>query len=163
MGKSLVARLVGIGVAIAVALGVYYFSSRGEEKAEQAKAPDVGECVYFEKDGTNDEAVEVGCGDAKASHKVVGDAGSCGANETGYQVSRAGSDAFVDLCLVINAAKGDCFDLATEGKVDCAATKGQPQVQKVASVGKAGGACATPGQPFEYAEQDTLICFVPNG
>lgn len=164
MGKSLIAKLGGIGVAIAVALGFYFVQSKGEEKIEQAKAPDVGECVYFQKDGINDEAKDATCGDAKSSHKVVGDDGNCGTNETTYQVTKGtGSDnALVSLCLVLDAKKGDCFDINEEAKVVCADTKGQSTSVKVASVAKAGGKCANPGQPLEYEKRDTLLCLVPN-
>lgn len=164
MGKSLLGKLGGIGVAIIVAIGLYFFQSKGEEKIEEAKAPDVGQCVYFVKDGVNDEAKDVDCGDAKASHKVVADDGACGETETNYTVSKIGSgdNAIVDLCLVLNAKKGDCFDQTTEDKVVCADTKGKATVFKVASVGKAGAKCANPAQPLEYEKRNTLLCLAPN-
>ncbi|HWJ10265.1 MAG TPA: hypothetical protein VNS46_12875 [Nocardioides sp.] len=164
MGKSLIAKLGGIGVAIIVAIVVYFVQGKGEEKLEQAKAPDVGDCVYFKKGASGDEAKDATCGDAKSSHKVVGDDGSCGTNETSYQITKgSGSDdALVSLCLVLDAAKGDCFDVNTEDKVVCADTKGQPTSVKVASVGKAGDKCANPGQPLAYEKRDILLCMVPN-
>lgn len=164
MGKSLIAKLGGIGVAIIVAIGLYFVQSKGEEKIEQAKAPDVGDCVYFKKGASGDEAKDATCGDAASSHKVVADDGTCGTNETTYQITKgAGSDnTLVSLCLVLDAKKGDCFDLDSEDKVVCADTKGQPTSVKVASVGKAGGKCANPGQPLEYEKRDSLLCLVPN-
>lgn len=162
LGKGLLGRLVGAGVAIAVALGIGVVLNKGGDKVEEAKAPDVGECVYFEKDGVNDKTVDAKCDDAKASHKVVADDGDCGQGETTFQITRgAGSDAIVDLCLVLNAKAGDCFD-TEENKVDCDATKGQATVQKIASVGKAGDTCANPGQPYEFTKRDILLCVVPN-
>ncbi|NYI44007.1 hypothetical protein BJ993_001087 [Nocardioides aromaticivorans] len=164
MGKSLLGKLGGIGVAIIVAIVFYVVRDKGEEKIEQAKAPDVGDCVYFEKDGLNDEAKDATCGDAKSSHKVVGDDGSCGTNETTYKVTKgAGSDdELVSLCLVLDAKKGDCFDINEEAKVVCADTKGQPSSLKVVSVAKAGGKCANPAQPLEYEKRNTLLCLAPN-
>jgi hypothetical protein len=164
MGKSLLAKLGGIGVAIVVGIIFLVVRNVGEDKIEQAKAPDVGDCVYFVKDGLSDEAKDAKCGDAKSSHKVVGDDGSCGKNETSYKITKgAGSDnELVSLCLVLDAKKGDCFDLNSEDKLVCADTKGQPTSVKIASVGKAGGKCANPGQPLEYKKRDTLLCLVPN-
>lgn len=162
MGKSLLGKLGGIGVAIIVAIGFYFVQNKGEEKLEQAKAPDVGECVYFEKTASGDEAKSTKCGETKSSHKVVGDDGSCGTNETTYKVTSGSDNELVSLCLVLDAAKGDCFDLNSEDKTVCADTKGQPTSVKVASVGKAGGKCANPGQPLEYEKRDTLLCLVPN-
>lgn len=161
MGKSLLTKVGSIGVAIIVALVFYFVRSKGEEKLEEAKAPDVGECVYFVKDGINDKAEDAKCGDAKASHKVVGDDGKCGENETSYQVSRTGDDAIVDLCLVLNAKKGDCFDTASEAKVACADNKGSATVAKVVSVGKPGDKCANPAIPIAYGKRDLLLCMGP--
>lgn len=164
MGKSLLGKLGGIGVAIIVAIGFYFVQNKGEEKLEQAKAPDVGECVYLEKKGTEDVPVNAKCGSDKASHKVVGEGGNCGEGEGVYTVSASGTgkDAFVELCLVLDAKKGDCFDQNTENKVACADNKNSPTVFKISSVGKAGGKCANPGQPLEYPKRDILLCVVGN-
>ena len=162
MGKSLLGKLGGIGVAIIVALGFYFVQNKGEEKLEQAKAPDVGECVRFEKDGVNDEAKSATCGDAASSHKVVGDDGNCGTNETTYKVTSGSDNELVSLCLVLDAKKGDCFDINEEAKVVCADTKGQSSSLKVVSVGKAGGTCANPAQPLEYEKRDILLCMAQN-
>lgn len=164
LGKGLVGRLIGAGVAIAIALAIGFVWNKGSDKVAEAKAPDVGECVYFEKDGTNDKTVDADCGDAKSSHKVVSDEGDCGPAEVNFTISDVGSasDAIVDLCLVLDVKAGDCFDQTTEDKVDCAATAGEATVVKVASVGKAGDDCATPGLPQEYTKRDILLCLVPN-
>lgn len=162
MGKNVLVKLGSIGVAIIVAIGIYFVKGKGEEKIEQAKAPDVGQCVYFEKDGIDDKPVDAKCGDDKSSHKVVGDKGSCGENETTYQVTRGGSssDALVELCLVWDAAKGDCFD-QDEAKVDCAAAKGTPSL-RIVSVGKLSDKCAKPAEPLDYPKRDVRLCAVPN-
>jgi len=162
MGKNVLVKLGSIGVAIIVAIGIYFVKSKGEEKIEQAKAPDVGQCVHFEKDGTEDKPVDAKCGDAKSSHKVVGDKGACGENETTYQVTRSGSSsgAIVELCLVWDAKKGDCFD-TDESKVDCAAAKGSPSI-KIVSVGKISARCAKPAEPLDYPKRDLRLCAVPN-
>lgn len=160
MGKSILTRLGGIGLAIVVALGIYFVRSKGEDKIEQAQAPDVGECVHFEKDGANEKPVDATCGTAESSHKVVADDGNCVDPETTYTLGRPGDDALVELCLVYDAKAGDCFDDATREKVDCAAAKGNKNAFKVVSVGKSGTQCANPGQPYEFPERKILLCVV---
>lgn len=162
MGASILKKLGGVALAIVVAVGIFFVKSKGEDKVEQSKAPDVGECVYFKKDGTNDKPVDADCGSATSSHKVVGDKGGCGENETTYKVSRGtSSGAIVELCMVLDAKKGDCFNISEEAKVPCASNK-TSSVVRVTSVGKAKAKCAGQAQPLVYAERDTSICLVPN-
>ncbi len=154
-------RLGGLALVIVVAIVFFVVRSKGEDKVEQSKAPDVGECIYFKKDGVNDEPVDATCGSDKSSHKVVGDKGGCGENETVYKVSRGSdADAIVELCMVLDAKKGDCFD-QDEAKVPCATNKGQTVI-RVASVGKAKAKCANPSQPLAYPKRGTTLCIVPN-
>ena len=163
MGTSILKKLGGVAIAIVVALVFFVVRSKGEEKVEQSKAPDVGECVYFKKEGANDKPVDASCGSDKSSHKVVGDSGKCGENETTYQVTRGGStsDAIVELCMVLDAKKGDCFDIQEESKVPCASSK-TSSVLRVTSVGKAKAKCGGQSQPLAYPKRDTTLCLVPN-
>lgn len=131
-------------------------------EADDADAPSVGECVYFSRDGLNDEHTEVDCDDAQASHEVVDDDGDCGANETTYEITRGSSDTVADLCLVLNARKGDCFDINEETKVPCADHRGETTVVEVAGVDRAGTTCRGAAQPLEYADRDLVLCLVPN-
>lgn len=163
MGKSLIAKLGGVGIAIIIGIVFYFVQGKGQEKIAEANAPEVGQCLSVT--GTiNAEHKEHDCGDLAATYKVTADDGACDANETTYKISLGTSDSgnVADLCLALNAAEGDCLALSasTEEKVDCAATKGTSL--KVASVGKAGSDCATPGQPLEYEKRDILICLVEN-
>lgn len=166
MGKSLLGKLGGIGVAIAVALGLYFFQSKGEEKIEEAKAPDVGDCVYFKTASSTEKATTISCGDAKSTYKVASDDGKCDDNETSYRISLGTGDTgnVADLCLTLDAAKGDCFEVTStsEKKVDCASSKGAADAFKVVSVGKSGGKCATPAQPIKNKTRNTLLCLSPN-
>lgn len=131
-------------------------------EADDADAPSVGECVYFSRDGLNDEHSEVECADPKASHEVVDDDGDCGSNETTYEITRGRSDTVADLCLVLNARKGDCFDINEETKVVCADHRGETTVVEVARVGRAGTTCRGAAQPLEYADRDLVLCLAPN-
>lgn len=163
MGKSLIAKLGGVGVAIIVAVVFYFVQNKGQEKLEESKAPDVGDCLSVT--GTvSAEHEEHPCADLAATYKVTADDGDCDENETTYKISLGSSNSgnVADLCLALNASKGDCLSLgvSTEEKVDCATTKGTSL--KVASVGKSGDTCATPGQPLEYKKRDLLYCLVEN-
>ncbi|KRB77815.1 hypothetical protein ASE01_06370 [Nocardioides sp. Root190] len=163
MGKSLIAKLGGVGIAIIVAVVFYFVQNKGQEKIAEANAPEVGQCLSVT--GTiNAKHEEQKCADLAATYKVTADNGDCDENETTYKISLgSGNSANVaDLCLALNANEGDCLSLgaSTEEKVDCAATKGTSL--KVASVGKSGDTCASPGQPLEYTKRDLLYCLVEN-
>ena len=164
LGKGLLGRLIGTGVAIVLALGIGFAVKKFQEKDAEGDAPQVGDCLAVT--GTvNADHTEHGCGDAEATYKVTADDGGCDTNETSYKISLGtDSDAgnVADLCLALNAAEGDCFNLGATGeeKVDCAATKGTSL--KVASVGKAGDKCAGGSQPLENKKRDILICLAEN-
>lgn len=180
-GRTIVWVVVGIVVAIllicggsVVALAVFggdavrdAVDEAESELAEAAdgEAPSVGECLYFSKDGINDDHTEVACDDPLASHEVVDDDGDCGSNETTYKISYGDADSgnVADLCLVVNASAGDCFDITNqEAKVVCADHRGEPSVVTVVSVGAAGATCEADAQPLEYTDRDLVICFAPN-
>lgn len=165
LGRSLLGRVIGGVLSLALAGGAYLVFFKGQEKVEEAKAPKVGECLAVT--GTiNAEHTEHPCDSAEANYEVVADDGKCDPDaETPYKIS-LGSDLssgnVADLCLALNVAKGDCFDYSEEDKVDCASTKGTSTVVKVTRVGKAGEQCANPAQPLENKTRGTLFCLVPN-
>lgn len=163
MGKSLIAKLGGVGVAIIIGIIFLVVRGVGEEKIAEANAPEVGRCLSVT--GTVDaKHEEHPCGDLAATYKVTANNGDCDENETTYKISlgSGGSGNVADLCLALNASENDCLSLgvSTEEKVDCATTKGTSL--KVASVGTSGDTCATPGQPLEYKKRDLLYCLVEN-
>ena len=167
MGKSVLLKLGSIGVAVivmAVIGGIKYF---GTEKLEEAKAPDVGECLIMTGSSFDADHKEVDCGDAEAVYKIVSDKGSCDDAELNYTISvgSANSGNVADLCLALNAKKGDCFDLGGMStpatKVACTEGASNTSVVKVVSVGKAGEECANGAQPLENKKQKTLVCLGP--
>lgn len=165
MGKSLIVKLGGIGVAIVIAVVASFVFSKGSEKVAEAKAPKVGECITVT--GTvNAQTDDKDCGDADATFKVTGNKGDCDPSEDTLSISvgKADSGNVAELCLGLNAAKGDCFRLtATEStKVECAANKGDAEVALITSVGKSGTACANGAQPLDYKKRNTLLCLAPN-
>lgn len=177
-GRTIMWVVLGIVVAIllicggsAIALVVFggeaVRDAVNEAKSEltatdDVEAPSVGECIYFSRDGLNDDHAEVPCGDPMASHQVVGDDGDCGTNETTYVITLGNDETIADLCLVLDAHEGDCFDIEDESKVVCADHRGETSTVEVASIGKAGTSCRGDAQPLEYADRDLVLCLVPN-
>ncbi|MBV6727248.1 LppU/SCO3897 family protein [Nocardioides daeguensis] len=136
----------------------------GQEKVEEAKAPKVGECVNLTGSSMNADHDEIDCGDAEATFKIVSDKGNCDDAEQNYTISLGTTDSgnVADLCLALNAAKGDCFDLGSMStaatKVACAGAGAGSSVVKVVLVGKAGDECANGAQPLENKQRKTLLC-----
>lgn len=165
MGKSLLTKLIGVAVTIVIAIVAIFIFNKGQEKVAEAQAPKVGECIAVT--GTvNAKSEDHDCSDTEATFKVTGNEGDCDPNEDTLSISVGSADSgnVAELCLGLNAAEGDCFQLtATDSvKVECEATKGQADVAKIGSVGKSGSACANGGQPLDYKTRDTLLCLVPN-
>jgi hypothetical protein len=154
-------RFIGIGVAIAIGLGWWAFSSF----KEKASAPEVGECVIVGGTTVDAEVDEADCGGDDVLYKVAADDGECDVIEVNYTVEVNGSDA-VNLCLEWDVQSGDCVRLGTDKdeRVDCAATKGDTEVVKVASVNDgASGTCAKKQElPRPNKKRDVLTCVVPN-
>lgn len=167
MGSSVLKKLGGVGVAIIVAVVIIGVKHFGAEKIEQSKAPKVGECVNITgtKASPDDEGVD--CGDADATFKVVGDDGGCDEAEMNYTISTGSKDSgnIANLCLELNAAKGDCFDnLASEtlaaSKIACKGANKQTAL-KVGAVGKIGTKCPKGTQGVENKTRKTVICVGP--
>ncbi|HVK30852.1 MAG TPA: hypothetical protein VM575_21130 [Nocardioides sp.] len=165
MGKTLLAKVGGIGVAIIVAIAFYFIQGKGQEKIAEATAPDVGDCINVS--GTvNAKTTDKKCDDADATYEVRGDDGKCDPNEQSLTLSVGATDSgnVAKLCIGLNAHKGDCFsgfDTSDPKKVDCAEVKGDPSGAKIASVGKVGDKCANPSQPVAYKTRNILMCVVP--
>ncbi|WP_418057952.1 LppU/SCO3897 family protein [Pimelobacter simplex] len=135
-----------IGLAIVIGLTVYF----------------VGVCLSVT--GTiNAQHEELDCGDVDATYKVASDDGNCDASESPYKISIGSTNSgnVADLCLQLNAKKGDCFDLRAEKKVACAAAKGDSGVAKVVSVGKPGATCKPPAEAVENVKRKVVLCFGP--
>ena len=168
MGKSILLKLGSIAVAIIVALGIFLVKRVGAEKIEEAKAPKVGECVNLTGSSFNADHKEIACGDALATYKIVSNKGKCDDAEINYTISIGTKDSgnVADLCLKLNAAKGDCFDVGGTStpakKVECATTKGQTNVVVVDSVGKGDAKCAGQAQPVENKLRDEVVCVLTN-
>lgn len=168
LGGGLLGRILGAVVSIAVALGAYFVFFKGQEKVEEAKAPKVGECLVMSGSSFDADHQEVECGDATAAYKVAGDKGDCDAVELNYTIS-IGNDRtsgnVADLCLALNAAAGDCFDLGgmstPAAKVACGEGAGNTSIVRVTSVGKAGDECADGDEPLENKLRKTLLCLRP--
>lgn len=124
--------------------------------------PSIGECIYFSGDGLDDDHAELSYDDPMASHEVVDDDGDCGTNESTYEITRDSGDTVADLCLVLNARQGDCFDINEGEKVACADHLGESAVIEVPSVGRAGTSCRGTAQPLECDARDLVLCLVPN-
>ncbi|KAA1427395.1 LppU/SCO3897 family protein [Nocardioides antri] len=161
LGGGMLRRFIGIGVAIAIALGWWAF---GSFRASSG-APEVGECVTVGGSTTDAEVEEAECGGDDVLYKVVADDGACDVIEVNYTVSVSGKDA-VDLCLEWEVEPGDCVKVGTDkdDKVDCASAKGDTDVVKVVSVEDgASRTCAKKNQLARANKtRDQLICVVPN-
>ncbi len=167
LGSGILAKLIGVVVSLAIAGGVYFLFFKGQETVASAKAPKIGECLEMTGSSFDADHKEVDCGDAAASYKVVADDGECDQAELNYTISlgNANSGNVADLCLDLNAKKGDCFDLGSmstpASKVVCAENK-DTTIVKVASVGKAGDNCANGAQPLANETRKTQLCLAPN-
>lgn len=163
MGMKILLKLGSIALAIVVAVGIYFVKTKGQEKIEEAKAPDVGVCLSVT--GTlNAKHKELDCADAEATYLVASDDGKCDDAEAPYKISigSTSSGNVADLCLRLNAKKGDCFDLGAEKKVACAANKGNTSVFRVLSVGKAGAKCKPSAEVVENVKRKIVLCFGAN-
>ncbi|GAA1529384.1 LppU/SCO3897 family protein [Nocardioides humi] len=168
LGGGLLGRIIGLVVSLAVAAAAYFIFFKGQEKVEQAKAPKVGECLVMTGSSFDADHEEVECDDAKAVYKVVGKDGGCDDAELNYTISLGNdrsSGNVADLCLALNAAEGDCFDLGgmstPSTKVACTEGAGTTSIVKVVSVGKAGDECADGAQPLENKTRKTVLCLGP--
>ncbi|PWN04841.1 hypothetical protein DJ010_04350 [Nocardioides silvaticus] len=158
---GLLRNLIGIGVAIAIGLGWWGFSTF----KEKADAPDVGECVTVSGTTTDADVEEAECGGDDVLYKVTADDGDCDLeSEVNYTVEVNGSDA-VDLCLFWEVEPGDCIKEGTtsDEKVDCATNKGTT-VAKVVSVEDSADAKCASKQEFAFAnkKRDVTVCITPN-
>lgn len=161
LSGGLLRRLIGIGVAIAIALGWWGFNTF----KEKAGAPDVGECVSLSGSATDAEVDEADCGGDDIIYKVMSDDGDCDPVELSYTASVNGSDV-VDLCLFWELEPGDCLKQGTDKdeKVDCDEAKGDQLTAKVVSIEDSATAkCASKREfPVVNEKRDLTFCLGPN-
>lgn len=166
---SIVGRVISIGVSILIAVVAYFVWNKGQEKVAEAQAPEVGTCIKPTGTATNADHEEVPCSSADASYIVVADDGKCDKFETSYtitlgDISDEGNVA--DLCLALNAAVGDCFEIDivsnTATKAECAAVKG-PNSFTITLVGDDVDAkCPKGSLADRNTTRNQLICRGPN-
>ena len=157
---GLLRNVIGIGVAIAIGLGWWGFSTF----KEKASAPDVGTCVTVSGTISDADVEEADCGGDDVLYKVTADDGDCDPSEVNYTVEVNGSDA-VDLCLFWEVEAGDCIKegATSDEKVDCASNKGAT-VAKVVSVEDSADAKCGSKQEFNFVNEkrDVTVCIAPN-
>lgn len=164
MGKTLLAKLGGIGVAILIGVVFLVIRNVGEEKIAESNAPETGQCLEMTGSSFSPDHNEVDCGDVKAAYKVVADNGDCDAIEANYTISLGSGDEgnVADLCLDLNAKVGECFDQGTSTtfatKVDCKSGTNKTNIFKVVKIMKSGETCANGTQPQDNAKRDVLLC-----
>jgi hypothetical protein len=164
MGKSMLTKLGGIGVAIIVALGFFAFNTF----KEKAGAPEVGECVVLSGSADNADVDTKKCGSDSVLWKVVADDGACDETELNYSVTLKGTTP-VDLCLYYDVAVGDCLqvtdDLSTPDEKVACTTKSTPTtfVMKVASIDTktSAGTCGEQALPIANKKRGSTLCFEP--
>lgn len=167
MGKSVLTKLGGVAVAIVIAVVVIGVKQFGSEKIEKANAPDVGECMNVTGTLASPDDDSIDCGDPSATFKVVGDDGSCDEAELNYTISTGSKDSgnIANLCLELNAAKGDCFDNLTSdtlpaSKIACKGANKQTAL-RIGAVGKAGTKCGKGTEGVVNKTRKTVICVGP--
>lgn len=163
MGKGMLAKLGGIGVAIVIALGFFAFNMI----KEKASAPEVGECVILTGGSDTADVETKECG-AETLWKVASDDGKCDETETSYFVEVRGAKA-ADLCLTYDLSVGECFesvdDTSTiEKPAACTAkapangiiiktTKVNPDSEKIK--------CGKKAVPVGNVTRHTSVCIAP--
>jgi hypothetical protein len=153
-------RIIGVGVAIAIAIGWWGFNTF----RAKAEAPNVGECVTVGGAATDADVDEADCGGDDVLYKVTADDGDCDINEVNYTVSVKGSDA-VDLCLFWEVEEGDCIKEGTSSdvKVSCADNKGTTIAKVVSIEDSATAKCASKKEfAFVNEKRDVTVCITPN-
>ena len=169
LGSGLPGRLIGGVVSLALAGGAYFLFFKGQEAVSEANAPDTGPGLHMMGRRFAADPEDRGCGPPGAPYVVVGDDGSCDKVEISYTITLGSGDEgnVADLCLVLNAAQGDCFKLggisSPDEKVDCAAAKGDPDVARIVAVGdSATDDCPKGSQRLSNKTRDTLLCLGVN-
>lgn len=108
MGKGMLAKLGGVGIAIIVALGFFAF----DIIKEKAAAPEVGDCVVVTGGSEKAEVDTKKCG-KDTLWKVAADDGKCDEMENTYFVEVNGKNA-VNLCLAHDVTVGECIEIADD-------------------------------------------------
>lgn len=161
---------MGTVVSVALAAGGYFLFVKGQEKVAEASAPELGVCLKMTGTSLNADHRELSCDDPGATYRVIADDGECDKREVNYTITSGSiSEGNVaDLCLVLNAAEGDCFRLAatlstSDEKVDCKSTAGDATVAKVVELAdNASADCPKGATALRNKTRDILLCVEPN-
>ncbi|HEX6344064.1 LppU/SCO3897 family protein [Umezawaea sp.] len=163
-GSGKVKLVLTLVVVAALAVGGYFLNKSAPASAKP------GDCINIVSASITDPKIEkVECGAPNASYKVAKNLDSasddCPAGDYGsYSESGRRGSGFT-LCLMLNAAEGDCFK--TEGsfvagkttKVTCDASA-DFTVSKVVTGSTDKAACGSDGNELVYSEPATTLCRV---
>jgi hypothetical protein len=165
------APFVVAGIAIAVVLGVLAFvvvnnDHRSPVEWAKAQPSQAGDCIKVISASTTAARVEkVDCTSPEAVFKVGtkldGTHEQCPSDSYDTYTQSGRGDEFT-LCLMLNAAEGDCFSHVTSGttaKVACTAAEAEVRTDKVVNGEAAESACpADTGLTLVYPEPGETLC-----
>jgi hypothetical protein len=164
-GGGKVKLVLTLVVVAGLAVGGYFLNKSAPASAKP------GDCINIISASITDPKIEkIECGSQNAAYKVAknldSSSGNCPTGDYGsYSESGRRGGGFT-LCLMLNAAEGDCFK--TEGnfvsgkttKVTCDATADY-KISKVVTGSTDKAACGTDdGNELVYAEPATVLCRV---
>ncbi len=124
---------------------------------------EIGECIALGGTLTDAEAEPAPCGSPQSNHKVIGKAPTsdeCPSDiDASYFESLAGSEVGA-LCLDIDWAEGDCFDLAGDNpaRVSCTGPAGPDTVRVAETVQGTSDDSRCPDQYVPYPERNFIVC-----
>jgi hypothetical protein len=161
-GGAKVKLVLTLLVVAGLAVGGYFLNKSAPSSAN------AGDCINIVSASITDPKVEkVECGSPNAAYKVAKKLDSasdnCPEGDYGsYSESGRRSGGFT-LCLMLNAAEGDCFK--TEGnfvsgktsKVTCDASASY-KISKVVTGSTDKAACGSDGNEVVYSEPATTLC-----
>lgn len=162
--RSLIGRLVGFGVGVALLVGGYLLLV----SSERPSAPGVGACVDVTGTASDADIEVLDCAEPDATYRVTGSPGSPGSDgscdeaELTYAARAGGGAGDVRLCLTYNAEPGDCFAIAAAGADQKVACRGAgANVRRVLAVAQDAEAACPRATTLEVpnATRDSLVCF----
>ena len=124
---------------------------------------EIGECIALGGTLAEAEAEPAPCGSPQSNHRVIGKAPTsdeCPSDvDASYFESLAGSEVGA-LCLDIDWAPGDCFDLAgnNPARVSCTGPAGPNTVRVAETVQGTSDASRCPDQYVPYPERNFIVC-----
>lgn len=160
----MIRKIVGTVLSLALSVGAYFLWAQAQEKAAEVSVPDPGTCLKLTGAASDADHKETDCDDSGATYEVVATQGTCDTTEVSYTITLSNvSSSVADLCLALNADKGECFKLGgvstPDEKVDCSTSKGDSSVSKVIHVAdRASGTCPKGTTAVRNKTRQTLIC-----